>query len=106
MNKKLPIEIPHEKITEFCKKWHITELALFGSVLREDFRPDSDIDVLVRLSEDAHTTLFNMVDMKDELEKIFGRKVDLLSRRGVESSRNYIRKEAILSSAEPLYAAG
>lgn len=103
--RELPIEIPYDSIIEFCKKWQIIEFALFGSVLRDDFGPDSDIDVLVKFSEKAQTTLFDMVDMKNELETIFGRTVDLLSRRGVESSRNPIRKNAILNSAELLYAA-
>ena len=99
------IEIPEEKIKEFCGKWKIIELSFFGSVLRDDFRPDSDIDVLVTFDESAHHTLFELVDMTEELKAILGREVDLVSRRGVESSRNYIRKKAILNSAEPIYAA-
>ncbi len=99
------IEIPEEKIGEFCKKWKIREFALFGSVLRADFRPDSDIDVLVTFDENAHHSLFDLVEMQDELKEIFGREVDLVSKRGIESSRNYIRKNVILSSAEAIYAA-
>ena len=102
---KAHIEIPKEKIVEFCRKWKIREFALFGSVLRDDFRPDSDIDVLVTFDENAHHSLFDLVDMQDELKEIFGREVDLVSKRGIESSRNYIRKNAILSSAEAIYAA-
>jgi predicted nucleotidyltransferase len=102
---KAHIEIPKEKIVEFCKKWKIREFAFFGSVLRDDFQPDSDIDVLVTFDEDAHHSLFDLVDMQDELKVIFGREVDLVSKRGIESSRNYIRKNAILSSAEAIYAA-
>lgn len=98
------IEVPQEQLEEFCRRWKITELALFGSVLREDFRPDSDIDVLVTFAPDAEWGLFDLVRMGEELEEIFGHKVDLLSRRGVEMSRNYIRREAILSSALPIYA--
>lgn len=98
------IEIPREKIAEFCQSWKITEFALFGSVLRDDFRPDSDIDVLVNFAPDSKWTLFDHVDMQDELVAIFGRKVDLVSRRGIERSRNYIRKKAILESAEVVYA--
>ncbi len=74
-------------------------------MLRGDFRPDSDIDVLVTFSEDAKHTLFDLVHMENELKEIFGRKVDIVSRRGIESSRNYIRKNDILSSAEVVYAA-
>jgi predicted nucleotidyltransferase len=102
---KAHIEIPKEKIVEFCKKWKIREFAFFGSVLRDDFQPDSDIDVLVTFDEDAHHSLFDLVDMQDELKVIFGREVDLVSKRGIESSRNYIRKNAILNSAEAIYAA-
>ncbi|MCX9013087.1 MAG: nucleotidyltransferase family protein [Candidatus Methanoperedens sp.] len=98
------ISIPREKIADFCKKWKIREFALFGSVLRNDFRPDSDIDVLVTFSEDAKHTLFDLVHMGNELKGIFGREVDIVSRRGIESSRNYIRRNAILSSAEAVYA--
>ena len=94
------ISIDREKIAEFCRRWKITEFALFGSVLREDFRPDSDVDVLVTFAPSAEWSLFDMVYMQGELEKIFRRKVDLVSRRGVEGSRNYLRRKAILSSAE------
>jgi predicted nucleotidyltransferase len=96
----IAIEIPKEKLREFCRKWKVTEFALFGSVTRpEEFRADSDVDVLVRFSADAQWSLFDMVHMRDDLVEIFGREVDLLTRRGVEQSRNYLRREAILSSA-------
>ena len=100
----IKIEIPREKIVEFCSKWEIREFALFGSVLSEDFCSDSDIDVLVTFSENAKHTLFDLVNMENELEEIFGRKVDIVSRRGIESSRNYLRRNAILNSAEAVYA--
>ena len=102
---KIRIDIPYEKIAEFCKKWAIREFALFGSVLRDDFGSDSDIDVMVQFDPDAHRTLFDLVEMQDELRAIFSRDVDLLTRRGVEQSRNYIRKKEILSTAEVIYAA-
>jgi uncharacterized protein len=102
---KVYIEIPKEKIAEFCQKWKIREFALFGSVLRDDFRTDSDVDVLVMLDESARHTLFDLVHMEEELKEIFGRDVDLVSRRGIETSRNYIRRRAILDSAEAVYAA-
>jgi len=104
MKNKIPIEIPYEKIAEFCRRWKITELSLFGSVLRDDFGPDSDIDVVVKFREDAKHTLFDLVHMQNELKEIFGRDVDMISRRGIESSRNYIRRDAILNSAEAIYA--
>lgn len=97
------IDIPKEEVAAFCRRWQITELALFGSVLREDFRPDSDVDVLVRFNPQARHTLFDMVRMQEDLQRILGRQVDLISRRGIEQSRNYIRKNAILNSAEVVY---
>ena len=97
------IDVPAEKIAAFCRRWQITELALFGSVLRDDFGPDSDVDVLVGFGEDARHTLFDLDDMELELKEIFGRKVDLVSRRGVEASRNYLRRDSILKSAQVIY---
>jgi len=99
------IEMPKEKIAEFCKKWKITELSLFGSVLRDDFRPDSDVDMLVTFAPRAEWSLFDHVKMEEELSAIFGRKVDLISRRAVERSDNWIRRKAILGTAEPYYVA-
>ncbi len=98
------INIPKEKIALFCRKWEISEFSLFGSVLRDDFRPDSDIDILVTFSENARHTLFDLVHMENELKEILGREVDIISRRGIESSRNYIRRDEILNSAEAIYA--
>jgi uncharacterized protein len=94
------IDIPESEIGAFCQRWRIIELALFGSVLRDDFRPDSDVDVLVRFHPDARPTLFDLVRMKDELQQVLGRHVDLVSRRAIEGSRNYLRRNAILSTAE------
>jgi len=102
---KAHIDIPKEKIAEFCKRWQIREFSFFGSVLRDDFRPDSDIDVLVTFAKDAEHGLFDLTRMEDELKTIFGRSVDLVSRRGIEASRNYMRRNAILSSTEVIYAA-
>jgi uncharacterized protein len=97
------IEMPKEKIAEFCRKWKILELSLFGSVLREDFRPDSDIDILVSFSSDAEWSLLDHMAMEEELSAILGRKVDLVSRKAIERSENYIRRKAILESAQPYY---
>lgn len=99
------VQLDMEKMTDFCRRWGVSELALFGSVLRDDFRPDSDIDVLVSFSADARRDLFDLVDMEDELSAIFGRSVDLVCREGIERSHNFIRRKAILSTAEVLYAA-
>jgi uncharacterized protein len=99
------IQFDRERIAEFCRRWKITEFALFGSVLRDDFRPDSDVDVLVSFAFDTRWTLFDMVHMQSELEQIFGRKVDLVERKAVEQSENYIRRQHILRSVEPVYVA-
>ena len=81
------------------------ELARFGSALRDDFGPKSDVDLLVSFAEDARPTLFDMVEMQQELESMLDRKVDLVSRRGIETSRNYLRRNAILSSAQSIHVA-
>ncbi len=99
------LDVPKEKITDFCKRWKITEFALFGSVLREDFSPESDLDVLVTFAPHARWSLLDHVEMQDELKIIFGRNVDLISKRGIERSRNYIRRKEIIESAEVIYAA-
>jgi len=99
------IQIPEEKIADFCRRWKIREFALFGSVLRDDFGPDSDVDVLVTFAEDARWSLFDIVRMEDELKELLGREVDLSERRAVEQSDNYIRRRRILGSARTVYVA-
>jgi predicted nucleotidyltransferase len=99
------IHIPQEKIADFCRKWKIVELRLFGSVLREDFRPDSDVDVLATFSPDADWSLLDHVRMEGEASALFGRKVDLVNRKAIERSDNYIRRKAILETAQPYYVA-
>lgn len=97
------IQLPMDEIKAFCDRWQIQEFALFGSVLRDDFRPDSDIDVLVTQSETSKINLFDVVDMKDELSEIFSRPVDLVFKEGIMRSRNYLRKQEILSTAVKVY---
>ncbi len=95
----LAIEIDKDKLRDFCRRWKIEEFAFFGSVVRpEEFRQDSDIDVLVRFSDSAHWGLFELVHAQDELAQIFGRKVDLVERRLVEESDNRFRRRSILKS--------
>ena len=94
-----------DEIAAFCKKWKITEFALFGSVLRDDFRPDSDIDVLVTFQPDHGWSLFDHVDMQDELAVIVARPVDIVSRHAIETSDNPYRKRLILDAARTVYAA-
>jgi predicted nucleotidyltransferase len=101
----IKIAIEREKIAAFCWRWQITELACFGSVLRDDFRPDSDVDVLVTFAPEVEWSLFDHITMEEELSAILGRKVDLVSRRALERSSNWIRRKAILETAEPFYAA-
>ena len=99
------VQIAMDKLASFCRRWKIAELALFGSVLRDDFRPESDIDVLVTFAPDAKRRFYDLIDMKGELETLFGRPVDLVERRLVETSRNYIRRKHILEHAETIYVA-
>jgi predicted nucleotidyltransferase len=94
--------LPRRKITEFCKRWSIIEFSLFGSVLREDFRPDSDIDVLISIDPEAHVSLFEIAQMQIELENMFKRPVDLVEKEGL---RNPYRRREILSTAQIIYAA-
>ena len=98
-------EIPIKEIADFCQRWQITELALFGSVLRNDFRPDSDIDVLVMFAPDVHWSLFDFVRMQRELTAMFGREVDLVERDAVIEGHNAMRRKAILDSAQVIYVA-
>lgn len=99
------IGIPQDKLADFCRRWDIVELALFGSALRSDFRADSDIDLLVSFSPRARHTLFDLVHMQDELGGLVGRDVDLVEKSAIERSRNYLRRKAILSTAYTVYAA-
>ena len=100
----LHIQLPRETIEAFCQKWKIVRLELFGSALREDFRSDSDLDFLVTFAPDAEWSLFDHFHMENELVKLLGREVDLVSRQALEESPNWIRRRAILESAETLYA--
>ena len=102
---KLDIDIPTDEIADFCRRWKVTELALFGSVLRGDFSPDSDVDVLVSFAPDARWSLLDLVRMQDDLKAILDREVDLVERVAVERSENYIRRKSILSNLEIIYAA-
>lgn len=99
------ITASQDKISEYCRRWQIAELAIFGSALRDDFRPDSDIDVLVTFSPEARWTLLDFVAMQDELSALLGRQVDLVMRDAVEKSRNARRRSNILESARIVYGA-
>lgn len=100
------IEVPIEQIAEFCDRWQVSEFSLFGSVLRDDFHSGSDVDVMVQFHPAAHPTFRTLDQMEAELTVLFSRKVDLITRQGIETSRNYLRRQAILSSAQVIYATG
>ena len=95
--------LPRRKLGYFCRRWKIRELALFGSVLRDDFRPDSDVDLLVSFDPTADWSVFDLVSMQEELSAILGREVDLVER---EALRNPFRRHTILNNREIIYAAG
>ena len=99
------IAVSTERIAAFCARWGVTELSLFGSAVRDDFGPESDVDLLVSFDSGSRRTLFDIVRMEDELRTMFGRNVDLVTRPAVEGSRNHLRRKAILESARVLYAA-
>jgi hypothetical protein len=96
------VDIPRDRIAEFCRKWKVMEFSLFGSILRDDFGPDSDVDVLVSFDPTATWDLFDLVTMRDELMEVFGRAVDLVEKEGL---RNPFRQRRILSTREVIYAA-
>jgi len=101
----IAISINESRIAQFCRRWGVDELALFGSVLRDDFRPDSDIDVSVSFASGVKRSLFDLVRMAEELESIFQHPVDLYTRRGVERARSAELRREILNSAEVIHAA-
>jgi predicted nucleotidyltransferase len=101
----LTLPLPTEAIAQFCRRWKIRELALFGSVLRADFRPDSDVDVLVTFADDADWGLLAHLEMQQELATLLQRPIDLISKRALEHSPNWVRREAILNTAQVFISA-
>ena len=98
------IELPMEDVARFCEKWKLTEFSLFGSVLREDFRPNSsDIDVMIQYRLDAVPTFYDLDCMEAELAALFGTEVDVITRASIEQSSNHLRRQEILSSAKVIY---
>jgi predicted nucleotidyltransferase len=96
------VSVPSQQLADFCRRWKVTELSFFGSVLRDDFRPDSDVDVLVTFDATADWSLFDFVTMQEELSSMLNRKVDLLEEAAL---RNPYRRSTILRSKQILYAA-
>lgn len=99
------LKIPDERLKKICEKYLVKELAVFGSALDGDFRDDSDIDLLYTFQDNAEHSLFSKVRIKEEFEKLFGRPVDLISRKAIENSRNIYKKRAILEHSKIIYAA-
>ncbi len=102
----MKLDFNREKLGRFCRERGIARLELFGSALRDDFRDDSDVDLLATLRNDARPTLLDWADMQEKLAEMLGRPVDLVSRRAIERSRNRYRKHSILSTVTPIYAEG
>jgi uncharacterized protein len=101
MQTRARIDIPLEALASLCSRYQVRELALFGSVLRDDFREDSDIDILVEYEPDAQVGLYEHFDLQRDLEQLLGRKVDLVSKRGL----NVVIRDDVLRSSQVLYAA-
>jgi len=102
---QLKIDIPEFELARFCQRWRIVEFAVFGSALRDDFGPDSDLDVLVTFGPEASWSLLDHLRMEQELAALLNRKIDLLTRRAVEQSHNWLRRQEILRTAEVVYGA-
>ena len=94
-----------DELAVFCQRWKVSEVALFGATLRDDFRPESDVGVMVTFADEARWSHFDLINMQNELEHIFGCKVDLVERSALEKSPNSIRRKDILSDTEVIYTA-
>jgi hypothetical protein len=100
------VPLPMDRVAEICRKWRITRVEVFGSVLRDDWDPDSsDIDLLVTFAPDADVSFFTLVDMEDDFAAALGRKTDVVPRRAIERSDNPYRRREILGSARVIYDA-
>lgn len=93
----------YDQIIVFCQEWNIKEFYVFGSILREDFNQDSDVDAMVVFQENASWGLWDFIDMKWDLEKVFGRSVDLMTKQSILDSANWLRQEEILSTSVCIY---
>ncbi len=97
------LSLPGESLTKLCQHWQIVELSLFGSILREDFNADSDIDVLVKFSEEARITFFDLDVIEQQLTQLFHRPVDVVTKQAIEQSHNPIRRKNILNNSKVIY---
>ena len=98
------VEIPDNQLRQFCQRWKVSELAIFGSALREDLPHDSDVDILISFKPEIQWGLFDLVNMENELKTIFGKEIDLVEKKAVENSRNYIRRKGILDGAQIIFS--
>ena len=96
--------LPMDEIAEFCRRWKIQEMAVFGSVLRADFDSESDIDIIVTFDDDAEWSLLDHIRMQQELQAVLQRDVDVVTRHAVEQSDNWIRRKEILSTASVIFS--
>ena len=97
--------VGRERIADFCRRWKISRLAIFGSAVRGELRDDSDIDMLVTFRSDADWTMFDHFTMEEELSRLLSREVDLINVRAIEENPNPISRQEILNSAMQIYAA-
>lgn len=100
------LQLPKKELENFCRRWKVAELSVFGSAIRDDFGPDSDVDLLVSFLPEAQWSLFDHIQMEEELKELLARDVDLVSRRAIEQSKNWIGRKSILQHQEVIYAAG
>ena len=98
------LTVTPEELSDFCQRWQVSELALFGSVLRDDFSANSDVDILVSFTPN-HSWGLEFIQMREELATLFKRPVDLLTYQSLISSHNSLRRQVILDSLEVIYAA-
>ncbi|MFH1861780.1 MAG: nucleotidyltransferase domain-containing protein [bacterium] len=96
-------KIPKKKLAQFCQRWKVSELALFGSALREDFDSHSDVDILITFDENADWGLWEHIQMRQELETLWRRPVDLVSKRALMRSDNWLLRQEILSNVSTIY---
>jgi uncharacterized protein len=101
----MDLGVPQEQIEQFCGRWKISRLAVFGSAVRGTLRPDSDIDLLVTFAPDADWTMFDHFAMEEGLSRLFGREVDLVTVQALEENPNPAYRREIVGSARQIYAA-
>ena len=100
------VDIPVEPLNEFCHRWKVSELAVFGSALHENYSLESDLDLLISFKKDAQWGLFDLVNMESELGIIFNKEIDLVEKNAVTNSANYIRRKGILDDAQIIFQSG